>query len=256
MDKRNSLMRKRISADYSQVLTNIFEFMLVCGYKKASVLALTRRALGKANAANRRASRNLSGGLDAAALVLDAWHRNRRYLNRRAKPRAVRLLGPAPSVEALIRAEPSQQNAVALARRLKSRRFVVPSGKGLYKPAGNIALLSEFDSLALQHVARSLSMLIETVRRNLTWPSSSRRLIERIAEVPDLPLEYVHAFQRFTQTQGWILLKTVNDWLESRRARMESNGGKTVRAGIHVHSYVGEEFRRSVARKPNPNPTH
>ena len=94
-------------------------------------------------------------------------------------------------------------------------------------------------------------MLLETVRHNLTLSHASQKLIERIAEVPDLPIEHVEAFRRFTQTQGWILLRTANDWLEARRER--ATGRKTVvRAGIHLHAYVGNSRRATVARQPSP----
>ncbi len=240
---------QRVAYEYSRVLTDIFEFMLACGLPKRDVLAIATRALEKAKRASSYAGKDMSGYLATAALVLDAWHRDRRYLNYKAEPRAIRLLGPTPSVEALIRAEPGKHRAVILAQRLKAHRLVVPCGKGLYKPAGNIALLSAFDPLAIQHVARSLSMLLETIRQNLAFPNPSQRLIERIAEVPDLPLEQVPAFRKFTQMQGWILLRTVNDWLGSRRAGALSRRPKTVRAGIHVHSYVGATARDSSCDK-------
>lgn len=239
---------QRVASEYSRVLTDIFEFMIACGLVKKDILNLVTDALEKAKRASSCVGKDPSGYLATAALVLDAWHRDRRYLNSKAEPRAVRLFGPAPSVEALIRAEPGAHKGSGLARRLRAQRLVVSCGRGLYKPASNIALLSAFDPLAIQHVARSLTMLIETIRQNLAFPRPSQRLIERIAEVPDLPLEYVPAFRKFTQMQGWILLRTVNDWLGSRRAGMSRSRCKTVRAGIHVHSFVGSVARRSVVR--------
>jgi hypothetical protein len=236
---------RRAAYEYSRVLTDIFEFMLACGLVRKEVRVIANRALKKAKATKDNVRKDLSGYLATAALVLDAWHRDRRYLNAKAQPRAVPLLGPVPSVEALIRAESGRHKAVFLANRLKTQRLVVSCGKELYKPASNVALLTAFDPLAIQHVARSLSMLIETIRQNLDFPNSPRRLIERIAEVPDLPLEHVQAFRKFTQTQGWILLRTVNDWLEVRRVRNPPRSRQTVRAGIHVHSYVSGSNRRS-----------
>jgi hypothetical protein len=244
---------QRTASEYTRVLTNIFEFMFAVGLGKKEILTITTKALNRAKVPSGGMGRDLPGGLATAALVLDAWHRDRRYLTSSGQPRAVRLLGPAPSVEALIRAQPGRHRAIALARRLSSQRLVVACGPDSFKPASNIALLSAFDPLAIQHVARSLSMLLETIRQNLTGTRTSQRLIERIAEVPDLPLQYVQAFRRFTQTQGWILLRTVNDWLEARRSRDPSQVQKTVRAGIHVHTYVGGSHRPIGMDKP-PRP--
>jgi len=242
--------RRRAANEYSQVLTNVFELMLACGLLKSDIEKIATNSLASAKGTRAGVGKDLSGTLATAALVLDAWHRDRRYLTPSAQPRGVPLLGPAPSVEALIRAEPGRHKAVALARRLKAQQLVVSHGKDLFKPAGNVALLSAFDPLAIQHLARSLSMLLETIRHNLTLPPTSQKLIERIAEVPDLPVEHVEAFRKFTHIQGWNLLRTANDWLETRRKKPA--GRKTVvRAGIHLHAYVGNSRRTSVARKPS-----
>jgi hypothetical protein len=235
---------KRVALEYKRVLTSVFEFMFACGLTREDILAIATKALDKAKVARGDVGKDLlPGGLATAALVLDAWHRDPRYLTSSARPRAVRLLGPAPSVEALVRAQPGRHRAASLARRLKSQRLVVPFGTELYKPASDVALLSAFDPLAIQHVARSLSMLLETIRQNLAGHRTSPRLIERIAEVPDLPLQHVHAFRKFTQAQGWMLLRTVNDWLEARRSRDPIQRRQAVRAGIHVHTYVGTSKR-------------
>jgi len=241
---------RRTASEYTRVLTNIFEFMFASGLARREILTITTKALNKAKVPSDAVGKDFSGGLATAALVLDAWHRDRRYLTSSGQPRAVRLLGPAPSVEALIRAQPGRHRAIALARRLSSQRLVVACGRDSFKPTSSIALLSAFDPLAIQHVARSLSMLLETIRQNLTGARTSQKLIERIAEVPDLPVQYVQGFRRFTQTQGWILLRTVNDWLEARRSRDPSQGQKTVRAGIHVHTYVGGSQRSLGMDKP------
>jgi len=236
---------RRVASEYRRVLTSVFEFMMASGLARKDILDSATTALKKAKFARGNMGKAMSGGLATAALVLDAWHRDRRYLTSSSRPRAVRLLGPTPSVEALALGQVGPHRAVALARRLKSQHLLVPCGDDRWKPASSIALLSAFDPLAIQHVARSLLMLLETIRQNLAGHRSSDRLIERIAEVPDLPLQHVRAFRMFTQAQGWLLLRTVNDWLEVRRSK--GPVGKTVRAGIHVHTYVGTsaEFLRA-----------
>jgi hypothetical protein len=241
---------KRIEAGYSRVLSALFELMLSGGMQRDDVLALSIRSLNVAETKARRDRKEASGGLAVAALVLAAWHRDRRYLNTKAEPRAVRLLGPAPSVEALICAENRRRGAADLARRLKSLRLVVSSGRNLYRPSSEIALISAHDPFVLQHIATSLSMLLETIDQNLDSGPNSAPLIERFAEIPDLPAECIPAFQKFTRIQGWIFLRTVNDWLESRRARRLSRRRKgSIRAGVHVHAYVARGPDRSLPRR-------
>src|SRR5262249_7633045 len=80
---------------------------------------------------------------------------------------------------------------------------------------------------------------LETVHNNLRASQSRAKLIERIAEVPDLPSEQIPAFRKFTDAQGRIFLRTINDWLESRRAKTDPERDRAVHAGVHVHSYLG-----------------
>jgi len=232
---------RRLSRDYSQALTALFAFMLNNGLQTRELLAVCTRALKKAENRARFGSMAPSGGLATASLVLHAWHRDRRYLNGRAAPRAIRLLGPAPSVEALIRVQRRRGDAAAIARHLKRLRLVVPCGRSLYKPTSDIAVISSHNPLIFQHAARAVSTLLETVAQNVSSNSSrSAPLIERTAEVPDLPRKHVADFQRFSQRQGLLLLRTINDWLESRRVRRSAGGPSRslVRAGVHLYAYV------------------
>ena len=243
---------KRLELDCFASLVSIFDLMLTGGIQPNDLLAVCTRALKQAEARVRLGQTRESGGLITAALVLDAWHRDRRYMNSRAIPRAVRLLGPAPSVEALIRLQHGRENAAHIARRLRKLRLVVPSGRGLCKPASDVAVLSAHDPLVVQHAIRALSTLLETVGENVNGRRHLAPLIERVAEVPDLPRRHVVAFQKFTQMQGRTFLRTVNDWLESRRARRPPRRGAngTVRAGIHTYAYIASKQRdRSLLRQ-------
>lgn len=238
---------KRLTRDYSQALTAIFAFMLNNGLQTRELLAVCTSALKKAESRARLGGMAPSGGLATAALVLHAWHRDRRYLNGRAAPKAVRLLGSAPSVEALIRVQRRRGDAAAIARHLKRLRLVVPCGHGLYRPTSDIAVISRHNPLIFQHAARAVSTLLETVTQNVNTSSRSAPLIERMAEVPDLPRRHVAAFQRFSQRQGLLLLRTINDWLESRRVRRSAGGPSRllVRAGLHLYAYVATRKARS-----------
>src|SRR5215469_2658510 len=162
-----SAISRRLQLDYSNVLVSIFELMLRGGIRAKDLLPTCVRALEQAEikaAPGRR--QDDSGGLVIAALVLDAWHRDRRYLNPRGRPKAVPLLGAAPSVEALVRRQRSSHRPSEIARRLRAVQLVVPCGRRLYKPASDAAVISARDPLVLQHAARALSTLVQTVGQN------------------------------------------------------------------------------------------
>jgi hypothetical protein len=236
---KSDKQRSRGSFEYADILTSIFELMLVSGATKDSILELVRKSLAKAAKSHRGKPTNRQAGLLTAALVLDAWHRNRRYIDSNADPKAIPLLGSAPSVQALIRAERPQMNAALIAKSLVSMRLVIRVGKNLYRPADRVAVISRLNPLVQQHVARSMSGLLQTIKNNVTGSNKSNRLIERFAEVPDLPSTRRKEFREFTRTQGWVFLKNMNDWLELRRARRNSKrAARTVTAGVHLHAYI------------------
>lgn len=239
-------MAARFEPNHEQVLTAVFELMLNAGVgirtlENACVASL-RRAEARAKIGTDEAEVFITAGL-----VLDAWHRDRRYLSKTAGPKAVSLFGPAPSVEALVRAQRSGRKAAEMARRLRRLRLVIPNGRGAYLPASDVAVISAQHPLVVQHAARALSTLLGTVGRNMNKTRRLAPLIERIAEVPDLPREHVGAFERFTQLQGKIFIRTVNDWLESRRKQgaERRSPASTVRAGVHTYAYIAGRPRRT-----------
>jgi len=241
---------KRTVDYYQKLLTAVFEFMLIGGMRSNAILNVAMRALRKAEVENSLISPTKKIDLAFAGMILDAWHRNRRYIDSTAQPKAIPLKGKTPSVEALIRAERVAGNPVALVGRLKTLKLIVRCGPNRYKPANRFAVVTEPNSLVQQHAVRSLSTLLKTIKENLAESQSSRGLIERTAEVPDLPVEYVAEFRDFARSQGWALLSTLNDWLESRRARRKGRHTRgTVSAGVHVFAYLGNPIRRRIKPK-------
>lgn len=82
-------------------------------------------------------------------------------------------------------------------------------------------------------------MFLRTIKRNVSVKESSEGLIERRAEVIDLPLAHEGEFRRFAKKQASALLERVNDWLESRRLKSTpKRHRKTIRAGVHVFAYT------------------
>lgn len=225
--------------EYERVLAAVFGLLIHCGIGHRAISTLTSRALKSAIARAWELGESGGGELATFSLVLDAWHRNRRYLTARGKPKAVPLLGSGLSVEALIRTEGPQFDAIDLAHRLKSLQLITRCSGNRYRPSSDTALVSIYGPTVLQYVAHCLLALLKTVEANLRGPPAVSALLERFAEVPDLPREDILSFKQFSQLQGAIFLRTINDWLETRRARVPAAGGrKYVRAGVHVHAYI------------------
>lgn len=244
----NASSLKKTRREYERVLASVFGLLIRCGVQQKSVSALATRALKSAITAASPLERSGGGELVTLSLVLDAWHRDRRYLTSRGRPRALPLLGRAPSIEALIRSEGPLFDPVELAYRIQSLRLITPCSGNRYRPIGDMALVTIYGPTVLQHLARSLMSLLETIEWNLSGVSASTPLLERSAEVPDLPSEYAESFQQFSRFQGSIFARTINDWLETRRLRGgASSSHKRVRAGVHVHAYVAAAGARRRA---------
>jgi hypothetical protein len=240
-------LSKHAKIDYSNILVAIFELMLRGGVRAGDLLPVCISSLKRAETKCRFGRRSQGNGLIAAALVLDAWHRDRRYLTATGTPKPVPLRGPTPSVEGLIRRQKVKERGSSVMQSLRGFRLIIPCGDSLYMPASDVAVVATSDPIILQHAARALSTLLETVGQNVGGTPNQPPLIERLAEVPDLPRKHVRAFRAFTQAQGRTFIRTVNDWLEARRARSpKRRGNRTVRAGIHTYAYVAPIQKRSL----------
>jgi hypothetical protein len=215
----------------------MFDFLLTCGVDTKTIRRIVERAF--AEVGQRRMLRRGDFGLATAGRVLDRWHRSRNYTTESAAPRAIPLLGRAPSVEALVRAENARVDCAEFARRLRSLGLVMRTEGGRYRPAARVAAVAELNPLMQEYVGRSLSTLLQTILHNISTSRRSQKLIDRFAEVPDLPARCEAAFRRFSTEQSAEMVGRMNDWLESRRARRgAARGGRTVRAGFHLYAYV------------------
>jgi hypothetical protein len=241
-------LTRQLKREYSRTLMEVFAFMLAGGMSVEDLRVACAEALRGASSGTRANGRKEAAGLATVARVLDEWHRNRRYLSAEATPKPIPLLGGAPSVEALSRARRGPRSAATVAKRLRELGLVVPCGRGLYKPASEFAVVSKDHPFIHQNTVRAVSAFLETVRQNIRKAQNSERLIERFAEVPDLPRSHLGAFRKFSQMQGSLLLRTINDWLESRRIRRTSGNASrgVIRAGVHIFAFASARRRRST----------
>lgn len=236
--------KKPRALEYREILSAIFEFMLLDGMNRSMALRTAASALRLAEKTWSTPKPGSSSELVVAGLLLDAWHRNRRYVDGMARPKAIPLKGVAPSVAALARAQGISVSPTQLIQRMQLLRLVKKDSRGRFMPMSNVAVVSGPNISMKQHLIPSLLSLLGTVRHNVTAKKSSPNLIERRAEIPDLPANFIPEFQDFTQTQGAAFLNRVNDWLESRRARsIGKQRSVQVSAGVEVFSYLGVSDR-------------
>lgn len=241
---------KQARHEYERALTAIFGLLIHCGVRQREISAMSRRAFMAAVAKSQAFPESGGGELATLGLALDAWHRDRRYLTSKGRPKAVPLLGRIPSVEALIRTQGGELDAVELAHRIRSLQLIEPCSSNRYRPTSDSALVATYGPTVLQYVARCLMSLLDTVEHNLRSGLNMPPLLERTAEVPTLPVASVESFRQFSRSQGSALAKTINDWLETRRIRGPTfDPKKAVRAGVHLYAYVSPIRSSSRASK-------
>lgn len=181
--------------------------------------------------------------------VLHTWHHDRRYLDRDAVPRPLKLSSSRNSLASLIRSENRQievTDVVAAMRRLKLIRQLTD---GRYRPTTRLATIQELDPVLAEHVCHSLGRLLMTVSNNTRCRTNGQRLIERSAQVYDLPQSKLSEFRSFANAQGEAFVSNMNDWLESRRARNGTRVRSNVaQAGIHLFAFLDQAPRQRKSR--------
>lgn len=235
---------------FGRLLTALFEFMRRSGFTNESILEAAGAAV-KSDRAHRSTSFASATDLVAAGNVLDRWRSDRRYMDRSARPRAVRLRGPAPSVEALVKQERRAHQGPLQLEQMIALGLVSHVGGGRYKPSVPPEIVRDLDAATQHQIAHALFMMLHTIAHNIATPEKSERLIQRFAEIPDLPRKHRSEFREFARQQGHTFIQTANRWLATRRARKPNARRRATVAGIHVYAYLGHpSTRKSKLDKP------
>lgn len=228
----------RADSYYQDILYAVFLVMLRAGISTQDTSALANAVLTAAHN-QLRAKKPENPRLSViVAGVLHTWHHKRRYVDACGKPRALALTVGRRSVASLVRSEDKRIEVSAAISAMKRLKLIRRAANGHYFPTTRFATIRELDPVLAEHVCHSLGRLLATVSNNTQEGMIATRLIERSAQVQDLPRRKLAEFRDFANSQGELFVSSVNDWLESRRA---SNGrrkhAKISRAGVHVFAF-------------------
>lgn len=181
--------------------------------------------------------------------VLHTWHHDRCYLDRDAVPRPLKLNSSRHSLASLVRSENRQVNVTDVVAAMKRLKLIRRLTDGRYRPTTRLATIQELDPVLAEHVCHSLGRLLMTVSNNTRSKVSGLRLIERSAQVHDLPQNKLSEFRDFANAQGEAFVSSMNDWLESRRARNGSRARSSVaQAGIHLFAFTDQTPKQRRSR--------
>jgi hypothetical protein len=199
---------------------------------------------------NETSSLTIGSDTEAGA-ILRAWHRNPRYLDSRARPISLPMRGKKQCLLGLASSQTRKSNAQGIVNAMISAGLVRKVGSDLYEPVRGEATFSQMHPLAVDHVAKTVMRLVETVRENTDSHSGGLPLIERYAHVPDMDAATSRSFAEFSEQQGQAYLDAIEDWLEARRVNGRRSGRKAraVSAGVHLFAYL-ERSQGRVAIRP------
>jgi hypothetical protein len=228
-----------------RVVYALLQYLFRMGVAAKELEDLTSRAFLelKKNARPARLS-NSVGFTDAAKLAtaIQRWYRDRSLVDFDGKPIALRLLGPAPSVEWLIKREKLGSDSASFTRNLVKLKVLKRCRNGKFLPTGRHLIVRNHHPFLAEHHARSVIRLLNTARSNVLAKSPLEFLIERCADVPCLPRRKLRAFRDFTNQQGEAFIDTVNDWLETNNVvSNKKRATQAKEAGIHVFAFYGGE---------------
>lgn len=175
------------------------------------------------------------------ARILRTWHLETEYLTEGGGPKPLKL-GGKRGLRSLILCHfpPQMVNTVfATMRRnglIKSRRagYWTPTSRYARTPKPTVELLS--------HFAEGVSRLAETVGKNLSSKKAGNLLLERAAQVCDLPISEAQAFRRYAHSQGMAYLTAIDDWLETRSRKAKGESKRVCHAGVFTFAFIDDEL--------------
>jgi hypothetical protein len=232
------------------LLASVVYFMSRSGMEPARIETSFRASMRSAKSrqsTSHSVSRSPSniGSDTAAGAVLRAWHRDSGYIDEEARPIPLKLTGRPRSLTALMKRQDPDCDIQALTRDMVAVGLIRKKRGGTFLPTTESATIRQLHPLLIDHVAKSVMRLVETVYRNTDPMIATIPLIERYAHVPDLDSADAKEFAAFAQQQGGAYLAAIDDWLETRR--VQSGAGKKrrsrtkVAAGVHLVAYLGDQ---------------
>lgn len=178
---------------------------------------------------------------DALGRIVFQWQRLPEYLDKDGNPIPLRLRGRAPSLEALFRKQRIQSYFPVGVSHLLESGLVRKTRNGLFVPKTCELIVPALTPEMVEILAQTLSRLVATVLQNTSLENPTDiRLIERLTAVPNFPRRDIQAFKKFAQEQGGMVVATMNDWLETRRAEQPPAALAKERftAGLHIFAFL------------------
>jgi Family of unknown function (DUF6502) len=177
--------------------------------------------------------------------IIAHWHSDPQYMDSRGRPVPLPLRGRGPSLSALIvRVLPGEDPASVAESLLRLK--IVRRRKGLYYTPSKRSFVYP-KAAARVHGMNAFLGMLRTVDHNVA--GKGRRLYERAAINPSIPVSALPAFYKWAEQFGDRFLEGADTFLQNREA--EEKSGPRVRVGVDVCVFAGPaDSRVRPRRKP------
>jgi hypothetical protein len=251
--------KKNIEAPLMKKLVqSVLGFLVKSGMSAEEVRSIISECLtqeGMARKPSRFASKDSQrvGNGNVSAEVIRIWHRDRRFLDREANPRPLQLSRGSNCLVALVKKLDPSGDPMHSIGVMRSVGLIRRQSDGRYVPTAESVKIDHLHPLAIEHIAKSVVRLVNTVCRNTDPGRQAIPLVERYAYAPDMSRKEAVAFAEFTRNQGMAYLEAVDDWLEQRRVRSRAQPGRkqkgaSVAAGVHLFAYM-DDYGSTISRR-------
>jgi hypothetical protein len=173
------------------------------------------------------------------ARVLRTWHLETRYLTESGQPRPLMLSG-SNGLRSLIRSNFPQQRVNLVLETMRRNGLIRRRKTGYWIPTSRYARTPRPTVELLSHFAEGVSRFAETVGKNTATRRKGDLLLERAAQVSDLPRKDAKEFRKFVQAQGMAFLTAVDDWLESRSHAKPRRRDDVCNAGVFTFAFIDD----------------
>jgi hypothetical protein len=226
-----------------RLLKSVASLLLRTGPTKLELLKLLTIALDELSDLNTESSPWLSddGDLDySIGDVIQAWHRQPRFMDEKATPLPLPLLGEKLSVQALVKEFCPTLDSTDVVKEMLKSGLLKRSGKGKYVPSKLQVIYRGAHPLTLINACRTAIRFMGTIDHNVNSRDKDSLYVERVTHVTRLPSDKLRAFLDLAAQQSKLLMTTTNDWLESNSdppGTTKRPKSKHVEAGIHVFTF-------------------
>lgn len=218
---------------------------VICGLMRSSGLSRTdaeaqlRKAMKRGFTDGKvKASREIPW-ISTMATLNGRWHLERGYVDTSGNPRPLSWNGRTGSLLRLAQNVAGKEKAREVVEDLVRRRLLVKTSDGKWLPRAQVLKPRGLDRPQALRTATMVQRLIRTIAHNSKRHYRGNDLLfEVMTRVPRLPARQLRAFKKFTQTQGMLYARSVDEWLEARNLRRSGPTSKSARdAGVIVFAF-------------------